>query len=99
MTSGLHCPSRATRERQIAAIPAGPHKGRKPCANKRLHGRRAPEEHAMSHDLKLPRRPKAVPAGAGSTRTEPGRWTVSTRAIGEVLTTELRCDDLRLLLF
>src|SRR5205085_2591827 len=76
-----------------------PHKGRKPCANKRLHGRRAPEEHAVSHDLKLPRRPKAVPAGAGSTRTEPGRWTVSTRAIGEVLTTEIRCDDLRLLLF
>src|SRR5207247_2275979 len=38
-------------------------------------------------------------AGAGSKAAEPGRWTVSTRAIGEVLTTEIRCDDLRLLLF
>ena len=41
----------------------------------------------------------APPAADPKDRVKPGQWTVSTRSIGEVLTTEIRCDDLRLLLF
>ncbi len=36
-----------------------------------------------------------IPSG----RVKAGQWTVSTRSIGEVLTTEIRSDELRLLLF
>ncbi len=57
----------------------------------------------MSEALNPIRPPKESAARARGltpgTGRDAGRWSVSTRAIGEVLTTDIRCDGLRMLLF
>src|SRR5437773_5329053 len=62
-----------------------------------------PEEHAVSSEWNHPH-PWEVGSSATSGtapkgRVKPGQWSVSTRSIGEVLTIEIRSDELRLLLF
>src|SRR5258706_2914214 len=41
----------------------------------------------------------SLPDSGSRARAKTGQWSVSTRSIGEVLTTEIRCDDLHLMLF
>src|SRR5262245_27730651 len=64
-----------------------------------IQGEPQPDGGSLGIVPSLGKQPLSGASTSSGEAAEAGRWTISTRSIGEVLTTEIRSDRLRMMLF